>query len=124
MYLSYFLFWLEAVTSIKLGRDDQCYLASISDSAIKLIDGPTGKLLNSFTGHQQRKYRIESTFSEDEAHVLSGSEDAKVYVWDLVSGEIVKVLEGHTSAVTSLSQHPKNQMLLSGSADGTIKLWE
>lgn len=88
------------------------------------MDAPTGKVLNTFVGHKQQKYRLESTFSQDESSVISGSEDSKIYMWDLLSGKIVSELAGHSGPVVSLSTHPKNnQILLSASADGTIKLW-
>lgn len=88
------------------------------------MDGPSGKVLNTFRGHKQEKYRLESIFSADESIVMSGSEDSVIYAWDLVEGKVVGKLEGHSGAVVSLSQHPKNNSkLLSASADGTIKLW-
>ena len=119
-----FVFCLDSVSSIKLGTDSQCYLASLTSSAIKLIDNPTGKVLNTFTGHTQQKYRLESTFTPDESTVISGSEDSSIYLWDLMSGTVVNKLVGHAAAVVSLSAHPKNnQILLSASADSTIKLW-
>lgn len=112
------------VTSLKLGSDSQCYLASLTNSTIQLMDGPSGNVLNTFKGHKQEKYRLESIFSQDEATVLSGSEDSQIYLWDMLSGQVVKKLSGHSGAVVSLSQHPKiNSLLLSASADGTIKLW-
>lgn len=115
---------VDAVTSVKLGMDSQCYLASTAASTVKLIDGPSGKTLNTFTGHNQEKYRLESTFTADESTVISGSEDSSIFLWDTLSGQIVNKLTGHSGAVVSVSSHPKNnQILLSASADGTIKLW-
>lgn len=117
-------FPVEAITSVKLGSQSQVFLASLSDSSIQLVDGPSGKILNTFRGHQQEKYHVESVFSADESFVVSGSEDSKIYMWDLVSGKIVSSLSNHTGPVVSLSMHPKkNSVLLSASADGTIKLW-
>lgn len=114
----------DPITSVKLGKDSQCYLASLTKSTIQLIDGPSGSVLNTFKGHKQDEYRLESIFSQDEATILSGSEDFQVYLWDLLSGQVVKRLSGHTGPVTSLCQHPKiNSLLLSASSDGTIKLW-
>lgn len=34
-------------------------------------------------------------------YVVSGSEDAKLYVWDLQSREIVQVLEGHRGRLSA-----------------------
>lgn len=115
---------VEAVTSVRLGEDSQCHLASVSDSTVRLLDGPSGTLLNTFRGHVQQKYRTEAVFSHDEAHVLSGSEDSVIYAWDLVSGRTVRTLAGHGGPVTSLASHPSKPLLLSASTDGTIKVWE
>lgn len=115
------------MTSVKLGTDSQCFLASLTNSTIQLIDRPSGKLLNTFKGHEQEKYRIESCFTADESVVISGSEDSIIYLWDLVEsrGEVKKKFIGHSGAVVSLAAHPKiNSILLSASSDGTIKLWE
>ena len=118
------LLFTDPVTSVKLGNDSQCYLASLTNSTIQLLDGPTGKLLNTFQGHKQEKYRLESIFSSDESTVISGSEDSTIYMWDMLNADVVKKLEGHLGAVVSLAAHPINKsVLLSGSADGTIKLW-
>lgn len=117
--------FLDAVTSVKLNSDSQCYLASLMNSTVQLVDGPSGKILNTFKGHEQVKYRLESCFTADESTVVSGSEDSMIYLWDLVDGKVKKTLKGHEKAVVSLAAHPKiNSILLSASSDGTIKLWE
>ena len=123
---SSFLACLDAVTSVKLNSDSQFYLASLMNSTIQLIDGPSGKVLNTFKGHEQTKYRLESCFTADESMVMSCSEDSIIYVWDwLMESGVTKVLKGHAKAVVSLAAHPKNNsVLLSASSDGTIKLWE
>ena len=35
------------------------------------------------------------------AYVVSGSEDAKIYIWDLQSRQVLQVLEGHRGALFS-----------------------
>ena len=41
-----------------------------------------------------------------------------------MSGQEKATLQGHTSAVTSVSYSPDGQTLVSGSWDGTIRLWD
>ena len=38
----------------------------------------------SFVGHVNKEYRVESCLLSTDAHVVSGSEDGNVYVWDLI----------------------------------------
>lgn len=116
--------FIDPVTSVKLGKDNQCYLASVSSSTVQLMDFPSGSALNTFKGHFHSKYRIESCFSADESIVYSGSEDSKIYAWDLVSGDQVSLLAGHSLPITSLAHHSKKSILLTSSTDSTIRVWE
>lgn len=75
---------------------------------------------------------------------MSGSEDKKVYIWDLQSKDIVQILEGHGDVVVAvavgihhltqlycvltnlrLQTHPEHNMIASGSIDSdcTIRIW-
>jgi mitogen-activated protein kinase organizer 1 len=48
------------------------------------MDRANGGLLNAYKGHRNEKYKIRSCLSNSDAHVLSGSEDGKIYIWDLM----------------------------------------
>ena len=51
-------------------------------------------------------------------------QDGCVYVYDVVSGAMVRRLEGHTAAVRDVSWHPTQPLLASSSWDGTFILWK
>lgn len=76
-----------------------------------------------FTGHINEKYKSQSCLSGDDAYVFSGSEDGKVYAWDIVSSKVVTRFEGHRACVTSISHHPSEAMLVSAAVDGTVVVW-
>lgn len=67
-------------------------------------------------------YRIESCFSVDGAFALSGSEDGRVYSWDVVSGR-VDSFQAHRKSVRALAAHPERAMLVTGCVDGTASVW-
>jgi serine/threonine protein kinase len=63
-------------------------------------------------------------FSPDGRHVLSGSEDQSVRLWDVASGREVHCLEGHDGPVCSVCFSWDGRRALSGSQDSTVRLWD
>ena len=55
---------------------------------------------------------------------LTGSDDAKVSMWDLRNGNVIRQLSGHEAEVRSVDAAQRVQQALSGSADGTLRLWQ
>ncbi len=99
----------EQVTCAKLSKDDQCILASVTDSRILLLDKLSGELLNEYKGHLNKTYQIESCMNNSSSEILTGSEDGLVYVFDVVDGKVKQKLKhgNERTAVHSLSFHPE-----------------
>lgn len=76
----------------------------------------------SYRGHHMGAYRIESCFSVDGAFALSGSEDGRVYAYEVVSGHVTS-FPAHDKPVRALAAHPEIAMVVTGSIDGTARVW-
>ncbi len=61
--------------------------------------------------------------SPDGHAVAVGYRDGKIRLWDLSTGRLESVLEGHRGEVKALAFAPDGQLLASGSRDGTVRLW-
>jgi len=103
----------KAVTSVSFTRDGQCILSSTLDNTLRLLDKQTGEMLNEYVGHKNTSYKIDSCLNHKDTHILSGSEDGKVYIWDLVDAKVVQTVKVPDSRVChSLSHHPTEAALL------------
>jgi len=60
----------------------------------------------------------------DERLIVSGSSDSTVRVWEVATGQQVRVLEGHTNWVCSVAWSRDGQYIVSGSLDKTVRIWE
>ena len=90
-------------------------------------------------------------YSPDGKHIVSGSYDKTVKIWDSTTGKEVSVLvcdrpivlllralmrraclvheqectlRGHSNWVTSVAYSPDGIRIISGSADNTVKVWD
>nr|Q40153.1 RecName: Full=LEC14B protein [Lithospermum erythrorhizon]BAA11768.1 LEC14B protein [Lithospermum erythrorhizon] len=81
-----------------------------------------------YKGHSVLCTLIRCYFSPDystgQKYIYTGSHDANVYIYDLVTGDQVSTLQYHKATVRDCSWHPNYPMLVSSSFDGEIVKWE
>ena len=104
-------------------------LASSLDNKIRLWDIANNRVVKTYLGHQNEKYAINpcftaylpspptSTSSSPPVMIVSGSEDHRVYLWDLQAKKVVQTLIGHKDAVLAVATHPKLDIIASASMD-------
>ena len=92
-------------------------------------------LVRSLVGQHQGTYIIRSCFGgDDETFVISGSEDAKVYVWHRATAALVEVATGHEAgSVNAVAWRRANReidgaharpLFASASDDRTVRIWQ
>ena len=67
---------------------------------------------------QTRRFEMLDAYSPDGRHIMSGSVDKTIRMWDAKTGSAVgKPFEGHTGSVWSVAYSPDGRYIISGSAD-------
>jgi len=57
----------------------------------------------------------------DGAHIVSGSLDTSIRVWNAETGSCLHTLIGHQSLTSGMEL--RDNILVSGNADSTVKVW-
>lgn len=71
-------------------------------------------------GHVDGIWCVDSI--PDSSYVVSGSKDDYLKVWDVLSGDCLHTLEGHSSWISCVAALSPN-VVVSGSNDKTLKFW-
>ena len=96
-----FVVYLDSVTSVQQTSDGNAVLVSTLDSVIRLMDKSNGQLLQTYKGHSNTDYRIRSCLGFRDTAVISGSEDGKIYAWNLLEGKVLETLSAHDGKIAS-----------------------
>jgi len=98
------------------------YVLSGEDTVLKLRDAMTGSVLRTFATPGTGQVDVVA-FSPDGKYALSGSQDGKIRLWDIQSGEKKKTFSGHSDEITSVAFSPDGKKIISG-GDATARLWD
>ncbi len=113
------------VVSVRFSPNGKFVLAWTVDSCVRLWNYVEGRCVKTYQGHQNQKYSIGGAFGvhDDEAFIVSGSEDGSIVFWDVTSKNVLQRLEGHEGVVLGVDAHPKEHLLVSGGLDRTVRVW-
>jgi len=56
------------ITCVRFTHDGNCLLATCMDNTVRLFDKSNGELLNSYSGHKNSSYKVESAMTREHAH--------------------------------------------------------
>ncbi|KAJ1993961.1 hypothetical protein GGI26_002995 [Coemansia sp. RSA 1358] len=91
----------EQVMSVWASRSGNRVLTNSYDGTLKLVDSRSLDVLAvmSAPGYRPSRNWARASLSPDERFAMAGSIDGKLYIWDVASGDLVRSLDIHKSAV-------------------------
>jgi WD40 repeat protein len=111
--------------SISLALAAAISLAAVLPWLPAAEDNAAPGVIATMKGHTEAVYSV--AFTPDGKHVVSGSGDHSLKVWDSATGKEIKSFggsAGHQNLVMSVSISPDGSLLASGGTDNTAKLWD
>ncbi|KAI9755570.1 MAG: hypothetical protein M4579_004218 [Chaenotheca gracillima] len=94
-----------------------------SDKTVRMWSVNTGNAVRLFTGHTGN---LTILACSNDGKTLASADDAgSIILWDLASGRRIKRMRGHgKGGIWSLSWSVESSVLVSGGADGTVRVWD
>ena len=128
-----------ALATLLDGQNLDDFANEIEEPILALTFSPDGTLLAVGSNQRIRLFRSEkyidlkkeiphnsnvSVFSPDNGVLVNGEISGEIQLWDVINGNKLTTLTGHTAQVETLKFSPDGKTIVSTGADGTILLWD
>jgi WD40 repeat protein len=107
--------------AVRFSPDGSLIASAGVDSAVKIREMNSGNLRYNL---KQPMGITSFEFSPDGKHMITGSYDEIVRLWNLATNTVVQELKGHSGTVWSVVFSPDGKTIASTGEDKTIKLWD
>ena len=108
--------------SVDFSPDGRLLAIGLTDGTVRLYDVPSGAPAGVIAGHDGPVFAI--AFHPTEPRIATGGEDAVIIIRDLDTHESLLELRGHEQYVMDLRFSDDGTMLVSGSGDFTVRIWD
>jgi WD40 repeat protein len=92
------------------------------DGKVTFWNATNGRILSSYQVTDPENYSGAS-FSRDGKLMVTSAYGSSIRIWDLSNGKLIATLGGHRQIVRMSRFSPVDDIIASGSYDGSIKLW-
>ncbi len=111
------------VFGVAFTPDGKHLLSASRDKTAKVWDLAARESVITFAEHQNAVYAVAA--SADGRFAYSGGEDAQLRTWNITGeGKQVRASGGHGRTIFKVVLHPKQPLLLTCSADQTVRIWK
>ncbi|KAG5868665.1 hypothetical protein JTB14_009969 [Gonioctena quinquepunctata] len=104
-------------------KDNNTFASASLDRTLKVWQLGASTANFTLEGHEKGVNCVDYYHGGDKPYLISGADDRLVKIWDYQNKTCVQTLEGHSFNVTAVCFHPELPVALTGSEDGTVRVW-
>lgn len=114
-----------AVTALEFSNTKKFVVSASLDGTVRAYDLIRYRNFRTFTSPRPVQFSSLAIDTSGELVVAGGRDIFEIFLWSMKLGRLLEVLSGHEGPVVSLAFAPvaTSSMLVSGSWDHTIRLW-
>ncbi|MBI1296106.1 hypothetical protein GC175_14225 [bacterium] len=107
--------------AIAVSPDGNLLVGSCGDKHIRVWSFSSGQVIHVFP---TQSAWVRAVAYHPQGTLVAAADGASVHLLDVAGGTIQQTLNGHTAPVMSIAFSPSSAHLLTGSFDGTLRLWD
>ncbi|KAJ7281800.1 coatomer protein [Mycena rebaudengoi] len=104
-------------------KDSNTFASACLDRTVKMWSIGSSSANFTMDTHEKGVNSVDFYPGTDKPYLVTTGDDKTVKVWDYLSKSCVQTMEGHTNNVSFAIFHPNLPIIISGSEDGTVKMW-
>lgn len=104
-------------------KDTNTFASSCLDRTVKIWSLAASQPNFTLEAHDKGVNYVDFYQGNDKPYLVTCGDDRTVKVWDYLSKSCVQTMESHTNNVSFAVFHPSLPVIISGSEDGTVKIW-
>lgn len=131
----------ELITTLAISSDEAAVAFGTYNGHVQILDPATGGLQRSLVAQnpEQILRSDDNAFEENikgewvtaiafcpnnPLELVVSTLTGSIFLWDIITGQLIRTFQGHTDSVTALAFYQNGRQLVSGSWDGTIRIWD
>lgn len=116
------------ITGLVFSPDGKYIATASKDGTVKLWDVVNRDLVQTFMGNRNTIGFSSVAFSHNGQYLAGGTDEggAKrhvIEIWNIKNKQHIRTLSMHKTAITAINFSTDDKQLISGSKDGTIRIW-